>query len=173
MLNYKLIVTVTNQTVYLISLSRDHECNLSERHLWICGADSSDHFIILLHHFWKVRVEVIQTLTSFEKLETWVKRLFNPAARNEADHVRTPTNAEEQWTLPLVKWRVHAEKYKFPRSFSEKEEENTFLYFVNPYLFPGGASEDKKMMCKWQPIQRAESTTVNVTRIKWHASYLA
>ena len=96
MLNYKLIVTITNQTVHLISLSRHHECNLSERHLWICGADSSDHFIILLHYFWKVRVEVIQTLTSFEKLETWVKRLFNPAARNEADHVRTPTNAEEQ-----------------------------------------------------------------------------
>ena len=96
MLNYKLIVTTTNQTVHLISLSRHHECNLSERHLWICGADSSDHFIFLLHHFWKVRVEVIQRLTSFEKLETWVKRLFNPAARNEADQVRTPTNAEEQ-----------------------------------------------------------------------------
>ena len=27
MLNYKLIVTVTNQTVYLISLSRDHNNN--------------------------------------------------------------------------------------------------------------------------------------------------
>ena len=169
MLNYKLIVTVTNQIVHLISLSRHHECNLSERHLWICGADSSDHFIILLHHFWKAREEVIQTLTSFEKLKTRVKRLYNPAA----DHVRTPTNAERQWTLPLVKWRVHAEKYKFPRSFSEKEEENAFLYFVNPYLFPDGPSEDKKMMCKWQPILKAESTTVNVTRTKWHASYLA
>ena len=148
MLNYKLIVTVTNQTVYLISPSRDHECNLSERHLWICGADSSDHFIILLNHFWKVRAEVIQTLTSFKKLKTWVKRLFNPAARNEAD-----TN--------------------FQGSFCEKEEENAFLYFVNPYLFPDGPSENKKMMCKWQPIQKAESTTVNVTRTRWHASYLA
>ena len=130
MLKYKLIVTVTNQTVYLISLSRDHECNLSERQLWICGADSSDHFIILLNHFWKVRVEVIQTLTSFKKLKTWVKRLFNPAARNEADHVRTPTNAEEQWTLPLVKWRVHAEKYKFSREFlRERGRKCVFIFF--------------------------------------------
>ena len=45
MLKYKLIVTVTNQTVYLISLSRDHECDLSERQPWICGADSSDHLL--------------------------------------------------------------------------------------------------------------------------------
>ena len=130
MLNYKLIVTTTNQTVHLISLSRHHECNLSERHLWICGADSSDHFIILLNHFWKVRVEVIQTLTSFKKLKTWVKRLFNPAARNEADHVRTPTNAEEQWTLPLVKWRVHAEKYKFSREFLWEKRMKIHFYIL-------------------------------------------
>ena len=105
MLNYKFIVTVTNQNVHLISLSRHHECNLSERHLWICGADSSDHFIILLHHFWKVRVEVIQTLTSFEKLKTWVKRLFNPAARNQADQTR----ASPSMGCPIIGsgWRGH------------------------------------------------------------------
>ena len=47
-----------------------------------------------------------------------------------------------------------------------KRKKMRFYILLIFYLFSDGPSEDKKMICKRQPIQKAESTTVNVTRIK-------